>query len=105
MNLPVLLLLAYSLCFGLQNDKIAWLSNVLRRSTVLNAALECTYCTGFHCGWLAWGLLALLDGAWPAEGWHNIPSMFVAAMVSAAGCYIMEVTVRWIETNGYDPST
>lgn len=95
---PLLFIVAYGLCFGFQNDKAPFITGLLRKVSVLDKALSCTYCTGFHCGWMAWLLLSATSGL-PAEGWHNLGSVIVAAFASSGLCYVVEAVVRWLEAN------
>lgn len=48
MDLVVLLLAAYALCFALQH-KLTWLQG---KSDWLDKMWECTFCTAFHTGWI-----------------------------------------------------
>ncbi len=44
------LLVAYGLTFGLQN-RAAWLRGI---HPFIDSQLPCTYCVGFHTGWMVW---------------------------------------------------
>ena len=97
------LLVAYGLCFGLQN-KLPFLYSGGYRETgeptrFLDKLLHCTYCTGFHTGWLTWLLAWGVEGKTPSEGWNIPASMVVWAFASAAFCYVMDALVRWLEAN------
>lgn len=92
-------LFSYSVCFGAQN-KVSFLHG---KSAFTDSMLACTYCTGFHAGWLS-ALLFWLSGAkdlMPAfvAGMH--PAMFLlgSAFVSAMFCYILDTVVRWVESH------
>ena len=72
MTLLLLLLAAYGITFGLVNEKVAALNNLLYR-VPLNRDLDqgtnffskmfaCCYCTGFHAGWVTWLLWRLGGG-------------------------------------------
>lgn len=85
MQVLAFLLTAYGLCFGLIN-KAAF----LRRFEFLERMFECSYCTGFHAGWLTYLLyLNMVD--------FEIAGLIVSAFSSAAFCYIMDTAVIYIE--------
>lgn len=79
------LLAAYGICFGFVN-KVTF----LRRSAFLSAMLECTYCIGFHSGWLTYLLMS------PSAGfeWSEVVA---SAFASAAFCYIIDTAVICLE--------
>jgi len=97
------LLLAYGLCFGIQN-KLPFLYSELYRETreterILDRLLHCTYCTGFHTGWMAWLLAWGLEGKTPAEDWAIPVSVLIWSFASAAFCYFADALVGWLESN------
>lgn len=47
------LLLCYGICFGLMN-KVDFIRG---RHPLLDKLLACSYCTGFHAGWISWLLV------------------------------------------------
>ena len=81
------LLAAYGLCFGFQQK-----ATFLHRGPFLTALFECTFCTGFHCGWMIWGAPHLIS--WTAPNWQTLP---VWCFGSAAFCYVADTAVRWLE--------
>lgn len=87
------LLVAYAICFGIQN-KLTFLFN---RAKLLDRLLSCTYCLGFHCGWLAWLMQYGATNEAPAEGWAIPLSVLMWALCSAASCYVLDAGVRWLE--------
>ena len=95
-NLLVLLVGAYSITFGLQNDKVLFLTNLLRKVPLLDRMLNCGYCTGFHAGWVSWLLLATLQGL-PTEGWRNALSLVLTALLAAMTTYFADMTLQAIE--------
>lgn len=95
-NLPILLLLAYSIAFGLQNDKVKFITDRLRTFNVFENMLSCSYCTGFHAGWVSWILLTALQG-FPAEGWYNALSLIVTALTASMAVYFMDTLLQSIE--------
>jgi hypothetical protein len=95
-NFPILLILAYSITFGLQNDKVKTLTDWLRKLDVFERMLSCGYCTGFHAGWVSWSLLAVLQG-FPAEGWYNALSLILTALTAAIAVYFADMLLQAIE--------
>lgn len=93
------LLVAYALAFGIQNK----LTFLYGRANLLDRLLSCTYCLGFHCGWMAWLLDWAMTGSTPAEGWYIIPSLVAWALSSSVFCYILDALVRWLEGNTPGP--
>ncbi len=97
------LLVSYGLCFGFQNKLPVLYSNHFRTEgspkTILDKLLHCTYCTGFHCGWMVWLLAWGVEGKLPAEQ-EAIPfSVFTWAFASSAFCYVADALVKWVEVN------
>lgn len=96
------LLLAYGICFGIQN-KLPFLYSEgyledQEPQRLLDRLLHCTYCTGFHCGWLTWLLVWGLTGQTPVSG-IAIPFSVVAwAFISGIFCYFADALVKLIET-------
>jgi len=89
------LLLAYGLCFGFQN-KATFLHG---KSEFTDALLRCTYCTGFHCGWMVWLLAWAMTGTPPADDYAIIPSVLGWSFVSSAFCYGVDAFIKWAEAN------
>ena len=94
-------LAAYGLCFGFQN-KIPFIHNL---SEFTDKLLACSYCTGFWCGWITYGLFTL-----PTLGrsyyisqapsvWEYLVYGLVYAFASAALCYVMDTLVQYLEAN------
>ncbi len=93
------LLIAYAICFGIQNK----LTFLYGRVAVLDKLLSCTYCLGFHCGWMVWLLHYGITEEFPAPGANGIVLSLVGwSLASAAFCYVMDAGVRWLE--GSTPS-
>jgi len=97
------LLLCYGICFGLQNKLPFLYSSHWRETgealTIFDRLLHCTYCTGFHCGWLAWLMAWGAGGKLPAEGFTIPLSLLTWAFVSSAFCYALDAAVKWAESN------
>ncbi len=90
------LLLAYGLCFGLMNKV-----EVLRKIAFFDAMLSCSYCTGFHAGWLAW-LLSRVVYALPATPQDVLPAA-LWAFSSAAFCFVADATTQAVERIALPP--
>ena len=88
------LLLAYGLCFGLMN-KVDFLHG---KSAFTDALLKCSYCTGFHSGWLAWLLTAPMRGFDPS--WQAPLQAAAWAFSAAVFCYgadtVLQLAESWV---------
>ena len=88
------ILVMFGLCFGFQN-KLPFLHG---RLNVLDRLLKCSYCMGFHCGWLTWLLTACANGDLPAHGWvPAAASLALWAFIGAASCYLLDALAKWVE--------
>ncbi len=88
------IVLMFGLCFGFQN-KLPFLYG---RSSFTDKLLHCSYCLGFHCGWLAWLLTALMAWSWPeATVQANLASLVVWAFVGSASCYLLDTVMKRVE--------
>lgn len=93
------LLAAYGLCFALMNDKTGMVDGIRRVPCIgprLEAMVQCSYCTGFHCGWLVW---LLTEPSW------QFGDAILWAFASAAFCYGADTWVRWHEHSDPDPGS
>lgn len=96
-------MLSYGLCFGFAN-KIPFLYSEGFRETgeaesLIDRLLSCTYCLGFHCGWLSAILMWCFFG-FPALPWYSFVFGFaICGFASAAWCYVIDSAVRWFEGN------
>jgi hypothetical protein len=84
------LVCAYGIAFGLMN-KVEF----LRRVKFFDAMLSCSYCTGFHAGWMTWGITRLFHGVEPTV--QSIAPVVVWAFASAAFCYTVDVVSQLAE--------
>jgi hypothetical protein len=89
------LLVAYGICFGLQNKVEVLRSPKWPLGGFFDRMLSCSYCTGFHAGWLAWalsrpfhGLELTVAGLSPVLAW---------AFASAAFCFLADAASQAIE--------
>jgi len=98
-------LAAYGLCFAAQNDKVWWLTDRLKKipfrvledgSTFFDRLLECTFCTGFHAGWMTYLAYVLIEfpsgspGALAAGG-------LAWSFCSSAFCYSVDTLTKYLE--------
>ena len=95
------LLVAYGLCFGVQN-KLSFLYSHQYRDggdpEFRDRLLLCPYCTGFHCGWVVWFLAWGVEGKPPAGGVSGLFSVIAWALCSAAFCYASDTIMTWFES-------
>lgn len=100
MTVPTLvdLLFAYGLCFGLQNKIEALRSPRWPLGAFFERMLGCSYCTGFHAGWLAWLLTRPVYGAGAADAASLAASLASWAFASAAFCFLVDVTSQAVES-------
>jgi len=85
------LLLAYGLCFGLMNKVDA-----LRKVAFFDRMLSCSYCTGFHAGWIAWVFTRAVYGLPAASQDALTPILW--AFSSSAVCYLLDAASQAVES-------
>ena len=86
------LLIAYAVTFGIQN-KLLFLRN---RHTFLDHMLVCTYCTGFHAGWVTYILWVQPDSILNM-GQYILP-LLGFSLASSAFSYGLDTLIRLMET-------
>jgi hypothetical protein len=84
------LICAYGICFGLVN-KVEF----LRKIKFFDRMLNCSYCTGFHAGWIVWAARHLADCVQPTP--TSIFSALCWAFTSAAFCYAADSVLQLVE--------
>lgn len=91
-----LFLVAYGICFGFQNKSPEWF-----RESFLKSMLGCSYCTGFHAGWITWLLTWGVTGEIPATGTLGVILSIVSwSFASAVGCYLLDtLSSLWERSN------
>jgi hypothetical protein len=85
------LLLAYGLCFGLMNKV-----DLLRKVAFFDRMLSCSYCTGFHSGWIAWVLTRAVHGLPTTPQEALTPILW--AFASSAVCYLLDAASQAVES-------
>lgn len=96
------LIAAYGISFALMNDKAPFVP-LLRRIDVVDRALQCSYCTGFHAGWLVWALWVAVEGAPASTVVGNLASAVVWAFAASAFCYFADVAAQRLEALAQHP--
>lgn len=89
------LLLCYGLMFGFQN-KVPFLYG---KSAWVDKLLQCSYCLGFHCGWIAWIFMFGILGFPEIPLVPAISSILIYAFSSSAFCYITDALVQLVESH------
>ena len=79
------LLASAGVTFGIQN-KIPFLHG---KHPFLDSMLGCTYCTGFHAGWMVWLLMNISV--------FSLPSIVIFAFASAIFCYALDEFIKYLE--------
>jgi len=99
----VLLLLAasYGVCFGLMNEKVPSLNRFLYWLPVFrqpdfgtnffSRMFECSYCTGFHTGWVVWVTYQ------PPLSVSDAVEVIWFAFASSVFCYSADTILQHIE--------
>lgn len=85
------LLACYGLTFGLMN-KTLWLQN---RSQFAASLLSCSYCTGFHSGWIIY-LASNLDKLGIVDVDFLVRAI-LWSFASACFCYVLDVLAQKFE--------
>lgn len=84
------LVCAYGFCFGLMNKV-----DFLRKVSFFDRMLSCSYCTGFHAGWITWLLSRPFYGVEATVS--SISPVLLWAFASAAFCYTVDVVSQLAE--------
>jgi len=85
----LVLIAAAGITFGIQH-KMPFLH---KKVDLLDSMLKCTYCTGFHGGWLAYLLFSL-----PSP---NAQEALLYAFASAIFSYALDEGVKFLEESRY----
>ena len=97
MDLLTFILTTYGITFGLQHKAYPLLS----KNEFMKKMLECTYCTGFHAGWISHLLLMKEE---PVLKWQFIAELISYGFAGAAAVYIIDTLITKVEEWGVDPS-
>ena len=100
MNMLILLLASYGLCFGLMNDKMAVITDLAKKiplfrdnggQTFFERMFLCPYCTGFHTVRLPDHFAAgTLDVS-------LVGGVLAFSFASSAFCYGADTIIQWFE--------
>lgn len=95
MTILLTLLFWYGLCFGIQHKSPSIIRGKVK---FIDDLLKCSYCTGFHVGWITYLIMhfpAVLDGSYRAI---DFPAELATwAFAAAAWCYVADALVQLIE--------
>jgi len=105
-NVLIMLLASYGLTFGLMNDKVKFLTDLLKKiplfveggNTFFERMFGCPYCTGFHTGWAIYLFLEI--PVWVSGGGDAVETAVPAlafALASSTACYALDVLIQWFE--------
>ena len=108
MQFILMMLAAWGLCFGLQH-KVPFLHG---KSQFIDKMLACTFCTGFHAGYmvcLLWmgsqlsvkgdSVLQIQLSALMGQGVAFLCEGLLYAFASGAFCYMADTWTRYLESN------
>lgn len=86
------LILCFGVCFGLMN-KVSFLYG---KSAFIDKLLKCSYCTGFHAGYISYLLTYPLH---PADSLLvGLSSVLLWSFASSAFCYFADVLTQKLES-------
>ena len=85
MELFIMLLTASGVCFGMQH-KVKWFHG---KTEFTDSLLACTYCSGFHAGWISYLLWSLPK--------FNPQHMIGMALASSMFCYALDEFIKYLE--------
>lgn len=89
------LLTAYGFCFYLMN-KATFLYG---KSAFFDKMFECSFCTGFHCGWISWLLHTFALNGVVLSKWEDVLSAILFGFASACTCYLLDTLSQVMEAN------
>ena len=89
------LLLCYGICFGFQN-KLPFLYG---KSAFTDKLLHCSYCLGFHCGWISWLFLFFAQDCPEHTVLSAVFSLMIHSFVSSAFCYTLDTLIQLVESH------
>ena len=87
-SLILMLLASYGLCFAIQH-KLTILHN---RLDFFDRMFACTYCTGFHTGWIMYCILMLNKS-------FEFNDLILVSFASSVFCYTLDEFIKYLETS------
>jgi hypothetical protein len=99
----------YGLTFGLMNDKVPVL-RLLRKVGFFDRMFKCSYCTGFHSGWIVRLALDAVvgpsSGWWASEGYLSLACglasegivLLTWGFAGSTFCYVADQAIQWLES-------
>jgi hypothetical protein len=94
-------LVMFAITFGAMNKlpkSLYFLPSGEERAGFIGQLLRCSYCVGFHAGWLTWLFVAAMKSP---ELWISmLPSAPLYALSGAAGSYLLDVLSAAAERHG-----
>ena len=97
--LVVLLIAACAVCFALR-QRFDFLHRWTHRWAFFEELFSCTFCLGFHCGWVVWLIYALAVQQVPLEGWGRLElagSTLLFGLAAASVCYVADLVEQILE--------
>ena len=94
----IILMSAYGMTFGLQHK----IPQIHGKNKHVDKLLQCTYCTGFHAGYLAYGLKKGLDYVQTGQTDASVGEAMTFAFASSGFSYLADTCARVWESNA-DP--
>ena len=85
----ITLLAAAGITFGLQHKAVF----LHKKLSLLDKMLRCTYCTGFHGGWVAYAIASAPE--------VTLQDALLYAFASAIFSYALDESVKYIEEASY----
>ena len=89
-DLLLMLMATYGLCFAIQH-KLTFLH---KRIDFFDRMFACTYCTGFHCGWIMY-LLMLVGENFDL---FELPYIIMFCFASSVFCYTLDEFIKYLES-------
>jgi hypothetical protein len=94
MTTLLILMMWYGLAFGFQN-KLVFLHD---RFGWLDALLQCSYCAGFHAGWVSYLIIHAPEVIQGTYGFAALPAELATwAFAAAAWCYAIDILLQAVE--------
>jgi len=90
MEIVKFILTSYGITFFLQHKAYPY----LEKNEFLKKMLECTFCTGFHGGWIAYFLLAKHE---PVLRMELVLHLIGYGFAGAAAAYIVDTLISKVE--------